>query len=74
MKVADKIVLLAEKRTTLSSKEIAAELFVPEKGYAQRVDEDLRNLVGEGQIERFGAGGSRQPYRYRIKAAADASH
>jgi hypothetical protein len=59
-KVADKIVaLLAEKRTALSSKEIAEELFGPEKAYSQRVDEDLRNLVGEGRIERFGGGGFR---------------
>ncbi len=58
----------------LSSKQIAEALFGPEKGYPQRVDEDLRKLVSEGRIERFGGGGSRRPFTYRIKAAADAQH
>jgi len=69
--VADKIITLLEKRTALSSKEIAEALFGQEKGYPQRVDGDLRNLVSQGRIERFGAGGSRHPHTYRIKSAAD---
>jgi hypothetical protein len=71
-KVAEMVLaLLKEKRTALSSKEIAVELFGPEKGYQQRVDEALRNLVREGRVERFGCGGVRQPYSYQIKAASD---
>ena len=70
--VGDKIIaLLEERRTALSSREIAAALFGQEKGYPQRVDEVLRNLVHQGRLERFGAGGFGQPYRYRIKPAAE---
>ena len=72
-KVAEKIIaLLEQRRTALSSKEIAAELFGLEKGYPQRVDEALRNLVSEGRVERFGVGGPRDPHRYSMKAAGDA--
>ena len=69
--VADKIIaLLQEKQTALFSKEIAQALFGPEKGYSQRVDGDLRNLVKQGRVERLGAGGFRDPHKYRIKAGA----
>lgn len=72
--VAEKIIaLLEERRTALSSKEIATELFGLEKGYPQRVDEALRDLVSEGRVERFGAGGPRDPHKYGIKAAAGAA-
>jgi hypothetical protein len=68
MAIPDQIVaLLAMQQRLLTSKEIAQMLFGKDKGYAQRVDGNLRKLALVGRIERLGTGGVTDPYRYRIK-------
>ena len=68
MGIPDQIVaLLAMQKRLLTSKEIAEMLFGKEKGYPQRVDGDLRELVHQGRLERLGDGGVGDPYKYRVK-------
>jgi hypothetical protein len=70
MTIANDIVVLLESKRRLgpvTAEEISQLLFGQVKGYPQRVNQDLRELVKKGRLERLGGGGSSDPYKYRIK-------
>jgi hypothetical protein len=52
----------------LTAKEIAEMLFGKEKGYAQRVHGELRELSRQGRVERLGNGGVGRPFQVPHKA------
>lgn len=57
---------LIRKREGLTERELAKAIFGPD-GYQQQVNQVCRSLCSQGLVERRGAGGTRDPYRYYLK-------
>lgn len=61
--IADVLLFLIENGPGRTETELAEAIFGPQ-GYQQRVNEDCKQLVRRKQVERRGAGGLTDPYRY----------
>jgi predicted transcriptional regulator len=64
MALADDIVALVARQSSLTEREIAQELFA--NPYQQRVNSTCRRLIKEGLVKRKGRGGIGDPYRYTL--------
>ena len=63
--VSDQIMVLVRRKSGLTERELAEEIFGNAKGYQQRVNGDCRLLVAQGKLERHGDGGAGDPYTYK---------
>jgi 3-isopropylmalate dehydrogenase len=61
--IAELILSLVARRPGLTEAQIAEELFAGQ-GYQQRVNSDCTLLVRRGKLQRSGAGGAADPFRY----------
>ena len=66
MKLADVLTFIIKSGPGRTEAQLAEAIFA-DKGYQQRVDEDCHVLVNRGVIERRGAGGPADPFRYYPK-------
>ena len=64
--VARKIVELVRKRSGMTELEIAKAIYGP-AAVQQQVNQHCRALVQKGQLERQGAGGTNDPFVYRMR-------
>ena len=61
--IADVLLFLIENGPGRTETELAEAIFGGQ-GYQQRVNGDCSLLVSKGKVERCGAGGPADPYRY----------
>jgi hypothetical protein len=66
MTIADKIIDLVRRRPNLTEAELAEQIFGKD-GYQQRVNSTCRRLIKQGEVQRYGRGGSNDPYTYTLK-------
>ncbi len=64
--LGDALALLIEKGPGRTEAELAQAIY-GHKGVQQAVNQDCRILVGQGRVERRGAGGPTDPYVYYPK-------
>ena len=65
--LGDVLLFLIEKGPGRTEAELAEAVYA-DKAYQQRVNQDCRLLVTRGEIERRGAGGASDPYRYFLRS------
>ena len=66
--IAEVLLFLIEKGPGRTETQLAEAIF-DSRAYQQRVNQDCQLLVSTGAVERRGAGGQSDPFKYYVKGA-----